>query len=183
MIGGAAIARRYARALFVLGEEVADAGTLLADLEAFSEAVEASEELSRVMFTPLYPRAERRAVVSEVASYLELRDELRAFLMILVDENRTRLLDDVRDSLRQLVEEAAGRTSGQLTSARELAPAELEAIRVALSRRVGAQVRLETAVDPALIGGVIAQVGDQLFDGSVRTQLVSLGERLRKGTA
>ncbi len=73
--------------------------------------------------------------------------------------------------------------SAQLTSARELDDAQLEAIREALSRRVGAQVRLETSVDPALIGGVIAQVGDQLFDGSVRTQLVSLGESLRKGTA
>ncbi len=107
MIGGAAIARRYSRALFGLGEEVADAGTLLADLEAFAEVVEASDELSRVMFTPLYPRAERRAVVSEVANRLELRDEMRAFLMILVDENRTRLLYDVLDSLRHLVEEAA----------------------------------------------------------------------------
>ena len=183
MIGGAAIARRYAHALFGLGEEVADAGTLLADLEAFTQVVEASDELSRVMFTPLYPRAERRAVVSEVANRLELRDEMRAFLMILVDENRTRLLYEVRDSLRQLVEEAAGRVSAQLTSARELDDAQLEAIREALSRRVGAQVRLETSVDPALIGGVIAQVGDQLFDGSVRTQLVSLGESLRKGTA
>ena len=62
MIGGGAIARRYAHALFGLGEEVADAGTLLADLEAFTQVVEASDELSRVMFTPLYPRAERRAV-------------------------------------------------------------------------------------------------------------------------
>ena len=183
MIGGAAIARRYARALFGLGEEAADAGTLLRDLEAFSEVVEASEELSRVMFTPLYPKAERRAVVADVANRLEVRVEMRAFLMILVDENRTRLLYDVRDGLHQLVEEAAGRVSAQLTSARELDAAELEAIREALSRRVGAQVRLETSVDPALIGGVIAQVGDQLFDGSVRTQLVSLGESLRKGTA
>ena len=122
-------------------------------------------------------------MVADVANRLEVRVEMRAFLMILVDENRTRLLYDVRDGLHQLVEEAAGRVSAQLTSARELDAAELEAIREALSRRVGAQVRLETSVDPALIGGVIAQVGDQLFDGSVRTQLVLLGESLRKGTA
>ena len=103
--------------------------------------------------------------------------------MILVDESRTRLIGDVRDSLRQLVEEAAGRVTAQITSARELTKKELDAIREALGRRVDAEVRLETSVDPDLIGGVVAQVGDQLFDGSVRTQLVTLGESLRKGTA
>lgn len=183
MIGGAAIARRYGRALFGLGSEVADPASLLADLGAFCDAVDESEPLSRVMFTPIHPRAERRAVVRDVADRLELCVEVRAFLMILVDENRTRLLQDVRDSLRQLVEEAAGRVTAHVTSARDLDDAELEGLRAALSRRLGAEVRIETAVDSALIGGVIAQVGDQLFDGSLRTQLVSLGESLRKGTA
>jgi F-type H+-transporting ATPase subunit delta len=183
VIGGAAIARRYARALFGLGEEVAEPAAMLTDVEAFTDAVEESDDLSRVMFTPIHPRAERRAVVSDIAERLGLRAEVRAFLMILVDENRTRLLEDVRDSLRQLVEEAAGRVTAQVTAARELSDSELEGIRRALARRLGADVRLETTVDPALIGGVIAQVGDQLFDGSVRTQLVSLGESLRKGTA
>ncbi len=183
MIGGAAIARRYARALFGLGEEVADPAAFLADLEAFTDAVDQSEELGRVMFTPLHPRAERRGVVGEVAERLGLRKELRAFVMILVDENRTRLIGDVRDSLRQLVEEAAGRVTAQITSARTLRKQELDAIREALARRLDVEVRLETSVDPDLIGGVVAQVGDQLFDGSVRTQLVSLGESLRKGTA
>ncbi len=183
MIGGAAIARRYARALFGLGEEVADPAAFLADLEAFTDAVDQSDELGRVMFTPLHPRAERRGVVGEVAEHLGLRKELRAFVMILVDENRTRLIGDVRDSLRQLVEEAAGRVTAQITSARTLRKQELDAIREALARRLDVEVRLETSVDPDLIGGVVAQVGDQLFDGSVRTQLVSLGESLRKGTA
>ena len=132
MIGGAAIARRYARALFGLGEEVADPAALLGDLEAFCEATESSSDLSRVMFTPLHPRAERRAVVADVASGLGLRDEMRAFLMILVDENRTKLLDEVRVSLRQQVEEAAGRVTAQVTSARELSESELEGIRAAL---------------------------------------------------
>lgn len=183
MIGGAAIARRYARALFGLGEEVAEPSVLLGDLDEFCEAIEASEDLARIMYTPIHPRAERRAVVAEVARRLGLRDESRAFLMILVDENRTRLLDEVRKSLSELVEEAAGRVTARVTSARDLAEPELESIRQALSRRLGAEVRLETAVDPELIGGVVAQVGDQLFDGSVRTQLVALGESLRKGTA
>lgn len=183
MIGGAAIARRYARALFGLGQELGDPEALLADLEAFTDAVEANEDLSRVMFTPIHPRAERRAVVAEVAEKLDGRAELRAFVMILVDENRTKLLPDVRQSFRELVEEAAGRVTAEIVSARPLDEAELERIRGALSRRVGAEVRLETSVDPELIGGVVAKVGDLLFDGSVRSQLGALGESLRKGTA
>jgi F-type H+-transporting ATPase subunit delta len=183
MIGGAAIARRYARALFGLGEELGDPAALLAELEVFTDTVDGSEDLSRVMFTPIHPRAERRAVVAEIAEKLDLGRELRAFVMILVDANRAKLLPDVRQSFRQLVEEAAGRVAGEIVSARPLGEAELERIREALSRRVGAEVRLETSVDPELIGGVVAKVGDLLFDGSVRTQLGALGESLRKGTA
>ena len=55
--------------------------------------------------------------------------------------------------------------------------------RQALSRRVGADVTLEVSVDPGLIGGVVARIGDLLLDGSVRTQLENLGASLRKGSA
>jgi len=183
MIGGAAISRRYARALFGLGEELADPATLLEDLGSFTDEVAESDELTRVLFTPVHPRSERRGVVRELAERLGIRDEVRAFIMILIDESRVRLLPEIRESLAQLVEEAAGRMTGQVTSARPLSKGQLEAIRTALSRRLGAEVQLETRVDPELIGGVIARVGDLLLDGSVRTQLAALGESLRKGTA
>jgi len=181
MIGGAAIARRYARALFGLGEERGDPATLLAEVEAITDTVLESPELRRVLLTPIHPRRERRGVVRELALVLGVSDEVRACVMLLVDENRTALLPDVRETLKELVEQAAGRVEAQISSARPLDAGQLEGLRQALARRIGAEVSIESRVDPSLIGGVVARVGGLLLDGSIRSQLDRLGERLRKG--
>lgn len=181
MIGGTAIARRYGRALFGLGQERGDPGSLLAEVEEFTDTILDSAELRRVLLTPIHPRRERRGVVRELALKLEVSDEVRAFVMLLVDENRTALLPDIRDALKELVELAAGRVKAYVSSARPLDRDQLEGIRQALARRVGAEVSIESEVDPSLIGGVVARVGGLLLDGSIRSQLDSLSERLRKG--
>lgn len=183
MIGGAAIAQRYARALFALGEEQGDTAALLAHVDAFTVVVLDSDALQSVLFTPIHPRAERRGVVRELAEKLGVPNEVRSFVMILVDGNRTALLPDIRDAFSEMVEQAAGRVSAHVSSARPLSPEQLQAIVQALSQRVGSEVSVETAVDPSLIGGVVATIGDLLFDGSVRTQLATLGASLRKGMA
>lgn len=183
MIVTGPIADRYARALFMLGEEMGDPASLLAEIDELTESATVIPELERVLFTPLYPRAERRGVVAELARRLEHSDETRSFAMLLVDENRVSLLPQIRDSLRALVEEAAGRVMATVTSARPLDTQALEKLRQALSQRVNAAVSVETEVDPSLIGGVIARVGDLVFDGSLRTQLDSLERSLRRGSA
>lgn len=182
MIGANAIAQRYARALFALGQEDGDPAALLAEVEELTETATVMPDLQRVLFTPIHPRAERRAVVAELARRLEHSDETRSFAMILVDENRMPLLPEIAAELRTLVEEAAGRVVAKVTSARPLGQGEEEELRRVLSQRTNAVVTLDTSVDPELIGGVVVRVGDLLFDGSLRTQLDSLRGSLRKGS-
>ena len=183
MIRGGAVARRYARALFGLGQEAGDPATLLSELDSLTEVILGSDDLRRVLFAPIHPRRERRGVVRALANRLGVSAPVRAFAMILVDENRTPYLPQIADAMRELVDRAAGRVEADVVSARPLDDGEEQRVREALSARVGAQVTLKTAVDPALIGGVIARVGDLLLDGSVRAQLDSLRGSLRKGTA
>jgi F-type H+-transporting ATPase subunit delta len=180
---GDAIARRYARALFQLGEERGDVSALLAELEQLNDTIVESPELVRVLFTPIHPRAERAAVIRELVRRLELSDDVRGLSLLLVDENRTRHLPHICEALEDMVERAAGRVEAEVTSARELSSDEANALREALSRRLDQQVTLKLEVNPDLIGGVVARVGDLLLDGSVRTQLASLRGGLRKGSA
>ena len=84
-------------------------------------------------------------------------------------------------SVALLEEEAAGRIKAQISSARPLDAGQLEALRQALTRRIGTEVAIESEVDSSLIGGVVARVGGLLLDGSIRSQLDKLSERLRKG--
>ncbi len=183
MSAGGAIARRYARALFSLGEESGDPAQLLAEVEALAATAAEYPPLGRVLFTPIHPRAERRGVLDALVRKLGLSKELRAFAMILVDENRMPLLPEIRDVLEGLVARAAGRVTARVTTARPLTRTEQRKLQKALARRVNAEVTIEAEVDETLIGGVLARVGDLLLDGSLRTQLDSLRGSLRKGSA
>ncbi len=180
---GDAVSRRYARALFGLRRRKVDREALLAELDRLTDAILQNEALRRVLFTPLHPRAARRGVIEGLADLLRLSVELRGFGALLVDENRTPKLPQIREALRELVERAAGRVRAEVVSARPLAKAEVARLQSALSKRVKAKVDVKVEVDPDLIGGVIARVGDLLLDGSVRTQLVSLRGSLRRGSA
>ena len=134
-----------------------------------------------MLFRPIHPRSERKAVMHELAQRLGTATEVRAAAEILVDQNRAQLLPSILEELRALVDAEAGRVEAKVTSARPLDAAAQEQIRQALSRRVNADVTLVAEVDPTLIGGVVARIGDLLLDGSIRTQLENIGATLRKG--
>ena len=181
MTRASGVARRWARALFGLAEGLDEANATFAELRALTEQVVESPELQRVLFTPIHPRAERRGVIGELCEKLQLSREMRTFAMLLVEENRVRELASICDAFKRLVDDASGRVTAEVTSARPLDEAEQERLRQALSRRVSAEVTLEVQVEASLIGGVVARVGDLLLDGSVRSQLESLSDNLRRG--
>ena len=70
------------------------------------------------------------------------------------------------------------RVRAVVTSAEALDPATLSGVQRALERRTGKRVTLTTTVDPSLIGGVVARVGDLVLDGTIRTRLANLNQRL-----
>ena len=99
MIRGGAIAQRYARALFGLGQERGDLPGLLRELDTLTDLALGDDELRRVLFTPIHPRSERGSVLGELVERLELSKEVHAFSMLLVDQNRTGYLPQIRDAL------------------------------------------------------------------------------------
>jgi F-type H+-transporting ATPase subunit delta len=179
---GAGVARRYARALFGLEDSPAGRAALLEQVERLSGEILGHDALAAALFRPIHPRAERRALTRQLAERLELSEVVRAFGELLVEESRAKLLPQIAEELRELVERAEGRVQADVVSARPLAPGQVEELREALGRRVNAQVDVKLEVDPGLIGGIVARVGDLLLDGSVRTQLASLGGSLRRGS-
>jgi F-type H+-transporting ATPase subunit delta len=121
--------------------------------------------------------------MNELGARLGISEEVRAVADILLDSNRATLLPAIREELRALVDAEAGRVEARVTSARPLAADAQEQLRQAISRRVNREVTLVIDVDPTLIGGIVARIGDLLLDGSIRTQLETLGANLRKGPA
>jgi F-type H+-transporting ATPase subunit delta len=106
-------------------------------------------------------------------------ETVRRFLAMLADNGRLALLPEIAGLYEELRAEAERVVKARVTSAAELPAAELDKLKQALRRRFGRDVELETAVDPALIGGAVIDAGDVVIDGSLRGKL----ERLQTALA
>jgi len=180
MAVGTAAARRYARALFMIASEDGSVDATGRELAALADLLVESRELRDALFRPLHPVAERRAAVRAVAERLGSSAVLQNFYAFLVDQRRLVDFAAIRSEFARLAAEAEGRTAGRIVSARPLDDATRDRLVAALSQRTGRQVSVAVEVDPDLIGGVVAQVGDLVFDGSLRTQLERLRQDLTK---
>lgn len=99
---------------------------------------------------------------------------LRNLLLLLLERRRFHAVPEVAAVFRELVLESKGIAVARVTTAIELSPQEESLVRDRLSQILGQQIELIPHVDPTIIGGVVAQVGDDMLDGSVRTQLTLL---------
>ncbi|HZY06074.1 MAG TPA: ATP synthase F1 subunit delta [Anaeromyxobacteraceae bacterium] len=179
MITGS-IARRYAKALFALAEERGRLEPWLESLTALEQAVAASADLRDALSNPVYAKDERRALAGELARALRLDDEPRNLMALLADRGRLESLLGVVDHFRALADRKLGRVRARVVSAVPLAEASAREIAARLAQAARAEVILDQAVDPSILGGVIAQVGSLTYDGSVRTQLEELRRSLTR---
>jgi F-type H+-transporting ATPase subunit delta len=102
----------------------------------------------------------------------------RNFLYVLIDHRRIAALDGVLHSFEIIVDERMGFARAEVSSAKDLSDAQRTALSAQLERMTGKRIRMRYAVDPSLIGGVVARIGSTVYDGSVRGQLDSLGRKL-----
>jgi F-type H+-transporting ATPase subunit delta len=177
-VAGAAAGRRYANALFQLAEESGRVDEVRGEIALLARVLAQHRELEDVLLRPLYPVAQRRAVLAAVAERLGASPLWKSFLSYLVDRRRLVQFEGIRAEYERLADERAGKTRASVRAASELSDEQRQRLQRALSARVGREVELAVEVDPGLLGGLVAQVGDVVYDGSLRTQLRQLRERL-----
>ena len=173
------IARRYAKALFSLADEQGQVEQWSGGFDALARTLAASPELRTTLASPLFEKEQRRNVIAEVSKLLALPETARNFLLLLADRDRLSYLPAILQNFRALSDTRLGRVRARVTSAVPLLPDEARRIAEKLAQAEKAEVIVETAVDPALLGGVVAQVGSLLYDGSVRSQLEELRRSMK----
>jgi len=174
------VARRYAKALFGLAVERNQVDAWSEGLVALKKAIETSPELRDVLENPVYAREQRRAVTEGLAKALGFQGEPASLLFLLGDRNRLAHLPAIVDTFGRLADEQLGRVRARVTSAVPLDPAAAQSIADKLAAATRAQVILDRVVDPAILGGVVAQVGSLVYDGSIRSQLEDLRRSLKQ---
>jgi F-type H+-transporting ATPase subunit delta len=177
----AAVARRYARALHALASAERRAEAVADELAAFDQLLSTERELRDALLRPWVKATTKRGIVLEVAARLGLSPLARNFLALVAQRRRLDLLGEILVAYRARVDEAAGRIRARVRSAALLSDPERAALRVRLGRRLGKTVLLDSQVDPALLGGFVAEVGGRVLDLSVAGQLAALRERLITG--
>ncbi len=177
MITGS-IARRYAKALLEIGIQTNTFDALGKELDRAAETLRSSPELRNALENPVFSLEKRKLIMDELARRLALSKTVRNFIMLLLDKGRIAALPDIARAHRSLVDEHAGRVRATVTSARPLDPMLETRLKTALEKSSGKVVIFEKREDPTILGGLITQLGDTLYDGSVRTQLQELREEL-----
>lgn len=180
-MGDLIISKRYAKALLSIGKEdgqYEEYGRQLAD---FVDLCRASGELLPVLSNLQFDLEDRRKVLTALLDKMGVEGVVRNFLNLLLDKGRIALAPDILVVCQGLTDELAGLKRAEIISAGPLEEAEVARIKEALGQVVKGRVELDLKVDQSLIGGVIARIGDLVFDGSVRTQLLGLKESLKRG--
>jgi F-type H+-transporting ATPase subunit delta len=172
------IARRYAKAMLAIGVREKTYDSLGRELDRAAETLAQSPELSGVLTNPIFPLEKRRQVLDDLARRLALSPVVRNFVMLLLDKGRIGALPDIARAHRALVDDHAGRARATVTTASPIDPTLESRLKTALEKQSGKTVILEKREDPSILGGVVTQLGDLVFDGSVRSQLAKIREEL-----
>jgi F-type H+-transporting ATPase subunit delta len=176
---GGSIARRYARAIFEIGTEKGLYEAFATELDALAGIYAGAADLQMALENPVFKLDQRRSLLEKILPRVAPSREVRTFALLLLDRGRISALPAIARAYRELVDEKLGRVRATVTSATPLDPAMQTAVQRALERRTGKRVVLSTSTDPDLIGGIVARVGDQVFDGSLRTRLETLKSRIQ----
>jgi F-type H+-transporting ATPase subunit delta len=179
-----AIARRYARALVSIGVEGNESELIAADLARFVAVLDQNGGMLRLALgNPGIPIEERRAVLQTVIGRLGLSPRAGNFLRLLLDKGRFGALGAILAQVQEMTDALSGQVRAKVRTATALSPGMEAEVQQALSAATGKTAILETAVDPSLIGGIVAQVGDKVYDASVRARLNSLYTTLAQRSA
>ena len=172
------VAKRYAQAVFDLATETGQQQQWLADLTALANA--AADPVAGQFFSgPTVSEAGKRQAIDSLLPGAN-QQQARNLAHMLIARRRFEALPEILEVYRDLLLEAQGIAIADVTTAVELSPTESRDVQARLAAIVGKQIELRPRVDPSIIGGLVARVGDRLIDGSVETQLRTMRAALAR---
>lgn len=172
----AAIAERYATALFELAVDQQKIDPVNDELRAIARIVREYPDLAKLLAHPLVSAADKQETLLKLAAGAS--DLLRNFLRLVVDKGRQTALPAIADSYRALVDAHYKRVVAQVTTAVPMDEETQHLLKKQLSDYLAQDVQILAHEDPAILGGVVVRVGDRLIDGSVRGRLQALAQSL-----
>jgi F-type H+-transporting ATPase subunit delta len=173
---------RYASALFELSSEEKATEEVSRQLNTFQSAIDQSEDLRRLVRSPVFSAEDQVAALGAVAAQLGITGTTLNFLKLVAKNRRVSVVPDMIKAYATLLASSKGEVAGEVTSAEPLSATQLDDLKAALKSALGRDVLLSTRVDSSLLGGLIVKVGSRMMDNSLKTKLQTLKIAM-KGTA
>lgn len=168
-----AVARRYARAVFEIGQETRTLDTLNREIQDFAAVYSGNAELRDALANPLVAVEARDAVLKDIGVALKLSETAERTIRLLSAKGRIRILPDLARELALLTDEEGSLLRAQVISAGPLSPGYLDKLKAELEKATGKKVAITHEQDPSLIAGVVTRIGDRVIDGSALARLKS----------
>ena len=182
-MSSSALSRRYARALIDLAKETNAVDAIGSDLTAFNEVLTADNGLMAGVFSnPSITELERKNVLNALLAKLNFNVLTSNFINLLLDKHRIVLFGDIVQSYEQQADDITGRKRAVVTTAQSISDsAERSQIQTALAEAIQLdpdKLIVQFDVDPDILGGIIARVGDDIYDASIRSRIQEIRSSL-----
>ena len=175
-----AVARRYAEAIFEISVEQQTLDRWRDDVGLIAEYFR-NRQLAFILGEPNVRFERKEAIIRDLLSAKVQPDSLR-FALLLAERGLVGIAPRVRDEFERLYNEYRGQAVAQVTTAMPLDDEMRARVSADLQAMTGKRILLQERVDPTILGGAIARVGDTLIDGSVRRRLMILRDQIRQGS-
>jgi F-type H+-transporting ATPase subunit delta len=163
----------YAEALFSVARAEGTLEEVEDELFRFSQTLQGSDELREALTDPAIPASRRQQIVEDLLGD-KASSTTTALVSMVVGTGRARELPDI---IRRLVEMSAAAANKEVAEVRSAVPLnddQRHRLAKALYKATGKDVEVKVVVDPSVLGGIVAQVGDTVIDGTVRSRLDQL---------
>ncbi len=174
------VSGRYATALFELARDEKSVDTVKTDLERFSAMLADSDELKRLVRSPVFSADVQSKALAAVLDKAGISGISANFLKVLTNNRRLFVVSDVIRAFRALVAKFKGEATADVTVAEALSDKNLDALKTALKSVTGKDVALNVNVDPSIIGGLVVKLGSRMVDSSLRTKLNSIKHAMKE---
>ncbi|MDH3249302.1 MAG: ATP synthase F1 subunit delta [Acidimicrobiia bacterium] len=168
----------YAAAILEFATAEGELNRVESELHSIAAAIESNSELRSALTDPAVPAARKQSVIDDLVEGRVSRVTSNLVALIAA-QNRMGELGEIARKVSERKAASAGARVAEVRSAVPLDEATVQRLAAALAKQVGAAVEVRTVVDPNIMGGIVARIGDTVIDGSVRSRLQSLRQTLQ----
>lgn len=174
------MAGRYASALFELANEAGQVDQVQADLARFSALLEGSEDLRRLVKSPVFSSEDQAKAVGALLAKAGIGGLAANLLKVVAANRRLFAVEGIIRGFNALVAKSRGEIVAEVTVAEALSPTHASSLSSALKDVLGKEPKIDVKVDPAILGGLIVKVGSRMIDTSLRTKLNAIRTAMKE---